>query len=70
MDAGKLAHMGHQIADFFRSYPEDEAVAGIREHIRQFWTPKMLADARAASVREPGAFDPLVVKALAESVIA
>ena len=30
----KLARMANQIADYFRSYPEDEAVAGVHEHIR------------------------------------
>jgi formate dehydrogenase subunit delta len=37
----KLAMMANQIAQFFRSYPHDEAVAGIAHHIEQFWTPKM-----------------------------
>lgn len=68
MDAAKLARMGNQIADFFRSYPEEQAIAGIREHIRQFWTPKMRHEAQAACERGEGGFDPLVVKALADVV--
>ncbi len=40
MDTGaKLDHMANQIAAFFRSYPEEEAVAGIHDHIRSFWSP-------------------------------
>lgn len=37
----KLAVMANQIAGFFRSYPEEEAVAGIQRHIQSFWTPSM-----------------------------
>jgi formate dehydrogenase subunit delta len=39
--AEKLVRMANQIAAFFRSYPEDEAVAGIHKHIVAFWTPRM-----------------------------
>jgi formate dehydrogenase subunit delta len=38
----KLLRMANQIATFFRSYPEDEAVAGIQKHITAFWTPRMV----------------------------
>ncbi|WP_293861711.1 formate dehydrogenase subunit delta [uncultured Alsobacter sp.] len=66
MDTAKLARMGNQIAAFFRSYPEEQAVASIRDHVRQFWTPKMRETARAACERGEGGFDPLVVRALVE----
>jgi formate dehydrogenase subunit delta len=39
----KLAMMANQIAQFFASYPHDEAVAGVATHIEAFWTPKMIA---------------------------
>ena len=35
----KLVRMANQIADFFAPYPEEEAVAGMQQHIRSFWTP-------------------------------
>ena len=38
----KLLRMANQIATFFRSYPEEEAVAGIQKHITAFWTPRMV----------------------------
>jgi formate dehydrogenase subunit delta len=41
---GKLVHMANQIGDFFKSYPEDTAVEGIREHIAKFWNRKMRDD--------------------------
>ncbi len=43
MDSQRLVHMVNQIADFFKSYPEDEAIAGVENHLRQFWDPRMRA---------------------------
>lgn len=43
MNARDLARMVNQIADFYRSYPRDEAVPGIAGHIRSFWDPRMRA---------------------------
>jgi len=40
-DPEKLVKMANQIGDFFKSYPEDNAVEGIREHIAKFWNRKM-----------------------------
>jgi formate dehydrogenase subunit delta len=37
----KLVRMANQIADFFAPYPDAEAVAGVQQHIRSFWTPGM-----------------------------
>jgi len=58
----KLVSMGNQMASFFRSYPEAEAIVGIRDHIQSFWTPRM-----RASILEHGGhpgLDPLVAAAL------
>jgi formate dehydrogenase subunit delta len=42
-DTGKkLVYMANQIGDFFKSYPHDQAVKGISEHIKKFWDPRML----------------------------
>lgn len=51
MNTTDLVRMANQIADFFRAYPEAEAVAGVSQHIRDFWDPRMrraLADHLAA----------------------
>ena len=65
MDAGaKLDHMANQIAAFFRSYPDEEAVAGIHEHIRAFWSPAMRRDLLARVDAGSAQLDPLVVAAL------
>ena len=37
----KLVYMANQIGDFFKSYPHDQAVKGISEHIKKFWDPRM-----------------------------
>jgi len=64
MSTDKLIRMANQIASFFRSYPEDQAVHGIQDHLIAFWTPAMrsalLGHARTGS-RD---LDPLVTKAL------
>lgn len=43
MNIENLVHMANQITDFFKSYPEEEAIAGVENHIRQFWDPRMRA---------------------------
>jgi len=60
----KLARMAGQIATFFESYPEAEAVPAIADHINQFWSRRMRED--FASAFRPGdpALHPLVSKAL------
>ena len=51
MDVERLAYMANQIGKFFAHKPEAEAIAGIEEHIRQFWDPRM----RAAILASDGA---------------
>jgi formate dehydrogenase subunit delta len=36
-----MVHMANQIAQFFASYPREEAVAGVAEHIQKFWEKRM-----------------------------
>ena len=36
-----LVQMANDIGNFFRAQPRDEAVAGIANHIRSFWSPQM-----------------------------
>jgi len=40
-DSETLVRMANQIADFFRSQPGDQALAGAASHVRQFWDPRM-----------------------------
>ncbi|MCA3787073.1 formate dehydrogenase subunit delta, partial [Burkholderia sp.] len=42
MDHEHLIDMANQIGAFFESMPDrDEALAGIADHIRRFWEPRM-----------------------------
>jgi formate dehydrogenase subunit delta len=41
MDASHLVRMVNQIADFFKSYPEEEAIRETVNHIQKFWDPRM-----------------------------
>ena len=38
-----LVRMANQIADFFRSKPPADALAGAADHIKKFWDPRMKA---------------------------
>jgi formate dehydrogenase subunit delta len=41
MENHDMLHMANQIALFFASYPKEEAVAGVTDHLRKFWEPRM-----------------------------
>jgi formate dehydrogenase subunit delta len=42
-DSHHLTQMANDIGDFFRAQPHEDAVAGIANHLKSFWTPKMRA---------------------------
>ncbi len=63
MDSTDIVRMANQIAAFFKSYPHDEAVAGVTGHIKDFWEPRM-KKALAAHVAAGGTgLEPLVLEA-------
>ncbi|MEX2647381.1 MAG: formate dehydrogenase subunit delta [Alphaproteobacteria bacterium] len=39
-----LVRMANQIATFFRSRPEEQAIAATAEHLVMFWDPRMRAE--------------------------
>ena len=41
MESEYMVHMANQIAQFFASYPHDQAVAGVTDHFQKFWEPRM-----------------------------
>lgn len=44
MSGGSMVvERANRIARFFAAYPEEEAVAGIADHLRKFWDPRMRA---------------------------
>jgi len=38
-----MIHRANQIALFFASYPHDQAVAGVTDHLQKFWERRMRA---------------------------
>lgn len=64
MNIDKLIRMANQIAAFFRAYPEAEAIAGIRDHIMSFWTPRMRETLLAHLEKDGAGLDGLTAKAL------
>jgi len=56
----RLVTMANQIARFFASQPGDTAVAGVAQHIADFWDPRMRAHIRALAAAAGGAgLDPI-----------
>ena len=42
MDLDNLIHMANRIGDFFQAMPDRaEALAGIADHLKKFWEPRM-----------------------------
>lgn len=60
----RLAHMASQIAEFFKSYPDEQAVPAIADHINQFWSRRMREDFVAAFDARSADIQPLVRAAL------
>lgn len=42
MNNDHMVHMANQIASFFAAYPREEAVAGVTDHLKNFWERRML----------------------------
>jgi len=60
----KLVYMANQIGDFFKSYPHDQAVKGISEHIKKFWDPRMLKQIYAIIQKPDHGLQPNSLEAL------
>jgi formate dehydrogenase subunit delta len=44
MQTHDMVRMANQMADYFKSYTEQEAIEGIAEHINKFWAPPLRRD--------------------------
>jgi formate dehydrogenase subunit delta len=56
----------NQIAGFFRTQGEAEAVAGTLDHIRKFWDPRMRADLVKLAEAGGEGLDPVALAAARE----
>jgi formate dehydrogenase subunit delta len=61
----KLVRTANQIADNFRMLPEAESVTGVADHLRLYWTPKMVGELMAYADAEGSALNALAARALA-----
>jgi formate dehydrogenase subunit delta len=60
----RLVIMANQIAKFFASQKHDQAVEGARNHIAQFWDPRMRSRIRAHLADGGSGLDPLAREAI------
>jgi len=50
-----MVHRANQIALFFASYPREEAVAAVADHLVKFWEPRMRRQlAEYVAAEKPG----------------
>jgi formate dehydrogenase subunit delta len=50
-----LVHMANQVAAFFASYPEAEAIESTANHLKSFWDPRMRREIEAHLNEKAGA---------------
>jgi formate dehydrogenase subunit delta len=41
MKPEQMVHMANQIAIYFASYPREEALSGVADHLKKFWERRM-----------------------------
>jgi len=65
MTSDDIVRMANDISHFFAAYPHDEAVAGVKGHIRDYWDPRMKKALKAHVMQGSAGLEPLVVEAAA-----
>jgi formate dehydrogenase subunit delta len=61
----RLVYMANQIGKFFESQGHHQAVAGVADHIRKFWDPRMRKAIFAHLDAGGAGLDPNVLEAIA-----
>lgn len=64
MKASTMVHNANQIALFFATYPHEEAVAGVANHIGKFWERRTRDQMEQYIANGGGGVHELVLKAL------
>jgi formate dehydrogenase subunit delta len=62
MQTRDMVRMANQIAEFFKSYSEKEALEGIADHFNKFWETRMRKDFFAHLDKGGEGFDALIIK--------
>ena len=65
MSPEKTIRMANQIATFFESQGEDEALRGFADHINSFWEPRMRTQLLEMLQDGAAGFHPLVTRCAA-----
>jgi len=60
----RLVYMANQIGKFFQSQGQEKEVAGVAEHIKKFWDPRMLKTIYAHHDAGGAGLDPAVAEAI------
>jgi formate dehydrogenase subunit delta len=63
MNRPRLIHDANEIAKYFAAYPREEAIAGIADHIRKFWDPRMRTELQTLISDGSALLHPLVRQA-------
>jgi formate dehydrogenase subunit delta len=58
-----LVRMANQIARFYAPYPHDEGLAGVKQHIKDFWEPRMRRAFDALIAADGNDLSPLALEA-------
>lgn len=65
MTTQRLVVMANQVADFFVSYPEPEAIESTFTHLKSFWDPRMRREINAHLANAGGAgLKPIALEAV------
>jgi formate dehydrogenase subunit delta len=64
MSPEKLVMMANQIGAFFAAQPGDRAVAGVADHLRKFWDPRMRRTILAHAEQGGAGLDPVALQAV------
>ena len=60
MDSARLVAMANQIGRFFHAQGEAAAVAGVEDHLRKFWDPRMRREIAAHAAAGGEGLEPWV----------
>jgi formate dehydrogenase subunit delta len=66
METRDMLRMANQIADFFRSYPHDEAVKEAATHLNNYWDSRMRKHLFEHLAKGGEGLDPLIIEAAAQ----
>lgn len=64
MSRDRIIEMIRQIEDFFKPYPENRRIEGMRNHLRTYWDPRMREQLIHMSEGGKYLFSPAIIKVL------